>query len=164
MAERVAAMPGNVLRFDPLAELEALQRRLFGDDSSGAAQSGSVPTTDVYTEGDHYVIESHLPNLRETDVEISLDEGDLTIQGHKQDSGEDTQKRFVMRETSQSYYRRVPLPDRADESRIAATFENGVLKVVIPFKDQPAAKRIPINLGDGGTASTSSSDWQTPTA
>jgi HSP20 family protein len=154
-------MPRNVLRFDPLAELEALQRRFFGDDPSAAARGVSVPTTDVYTEGDRFVIESHLPNFRETDVEISLDDGALTIQGQKQDREEDAQKkRYVVRETSQSFYRRVPLPERADESRIAASFENGVLKVVIPFKDQPTAKRIPINLGSGGAASTSSPEGQ----
>jgi HSP20 family protein len=159
-------MPRNVLRFDPLAELEALQRRFFGDDPSSVVRGVSVPTTDVYTEGDRFVIESHLPNFGEKDVEISLDEGAVVIQGQKQDREEDTKrKRYVVRETSQSFYRRVPLPERADEGRISASFENGVLRVVVPFKELPAAKRIPINLGSGGAGSTpSSTEGQAPPA
>jgi HSP20 family protein len=149
-------MARNVLRFDPLAELEALQRRFFGDVVTGAARGGSVPTTDVYTEGDRFVIEAHLPNFTEKDVEISLDDEAVTIQGQRQDREEDTRKRrYVVRETSQNFYRRVPLPERADESRISASYENGMLKIVIPFKDQPAAKRIPITLGSSASADTS---------
>jgi HSP20 family protein len=155
-------MARNVLRFDPLAELEALQRRFFGDVPTGVTRGVSVPTTDVYTEGDRFVIESHLPNFSEKDVEISLDDDAVTIQGQKQDREEDTRrKRYVVRETSQSFYRRVPLPERADESRVSASFENGVLKVVIPFKELPAPKRIPINIG--GTGSPAPSEGQPPT-
>lgn len=152
----------NVLRFDPFAELEALQRRFFGDSAGGAARVASVPTTDVYTEGDRFVVEAHLPNFGEKDVEISVDDDSLIIQGQMQDREDDAKnKRYVVRETSQSYYRRVPLPERADEGRVSASFENGVLRVLIPLKDVPAPKRIPINTSSGEAASTSSPEAQT---
>lgn len=145
----------NVLRFDPLAELEALQRRFFGDSAAAAARGMSIPTTDVYTEGDRFVVEAHLPNFREEDVEISLDDDSLVVQGQMRDREEDSQKkRYVVRETSQTYYRRVPLPERADEGRISASFQNGVLKVAIPLKDAPEPKRVPINISRGATGSS----------
>ena len=154
----------NVLRFDPFAELEALQRRFFGDSAAAAARGMSTPTTDVYTEGDRFVVEAHLPNFREKDVEISLDDDSLVIQGQMQDRDEETKKkRYVVRETSQTYYRRVPLPERADESRISASFHNAVLKVVIPLKGAPEPKRIPINISSGATDSPTSSAEQPPT-
>lgn len=154
----------DVLRFDPFAELEALQRRFFGDSAAAAARGMSVPTTDVYTEGGRFVVEAHLPNFRERDVEISLDDDSLVIQGQLQDREEDTKKkRYVVRETSQTYYRRVPLPERADEGAISASFENGVLKVVIPLKDVPEPKRIPINISSSATDSPASSSGEPPT-
>lgn len=140
-------------RFDPLAELEALQRRFFGEDSAAASRAVSVPTTDVYTQGDEFVIEAHLPNFGEQDVEVSLDEGALVIQGQKQDQEEERKrKRYVVRESSQSFYRRVPLPDRADESQVSASFQNGVLRVVVPFKELPSPKKIPITPGNGASS------------
>jgi HSP20 family protein len=143
-------------RFDPFAELEALQRRFFGEDPATASRAVSVPTTDVYTQGDEFVVEAHLPNFGEKDVEISLDEGALVIQGQRQDREEDRKrKRYVVRESSQSFYRRIPLPDRADESQISASFQNGVLKVVAPLKELPSPKKIAIQTGTGSSGATS---------
>jgi HSP20 family protein len=156
-------MARNVVRFDPFAELEALQRQLFGDDALAAPKAVSVPTTDVYTQGDELVVESHLPNFSENDVEVSLDGGALTIQAQKQEREEEDKKkrkRYVVRESSQSFYRRIPLPDRADESRISAKFENGVLKVLVPFKELPSPKRIAISTGQESTGSNGPAEGQ----
>jgi HSP20 family protein len=148
-------MARNVARFDPFAELEALQRQFFGDDPFSLSRSVSVPTTDVYTQGDQLVIEAHLPNFNEKDVEISVDGGALTIQGQKQDRAKEKKKRkrYVVRESSQSFYRRIPLPDRADEGEISASFKKGVLKVMVPLKELPSPKRIQITSGGGPTGS-----------
>ncbi|MCU1408418.1 MAG: hsp20 [Microbacteriaceae bacterium] len=145
-------MARNVARFNPLAELDALQKQFFGDDFLTRFSAASVPTTDVYMQNDEQMtIEVHLPNFNEADIGINIDEGALVIQAEKREREEDKKKKYMVRESSASFYRRIALPDRADEENINARFENGVLSVVVPFKELPSPKKIAIN--SGGSAS-----------
>ena len=135
----------NLVRFDPFAELTALQRQFFGDDFFTPNHSLRIPTTDVYTEGDKQLtVEAHLPNFDEKDIDIHIDEGVLVVRGEKHEKEEDKDKKYVVRESSSSFYRRIALPDRADIDAISAEFDHGVLKVVVPFKELPAPKKVAI--------------------
>ena len=150
-------MARNIVRFNPMAELDALQRQFFGDDFFTSFRGVAIPTTDVYTEGDNQlVVEAHLPNFDEQDVSINIDDGALVVQAEKRQKTEDTSKKYMVRESSTSFYRRISLPDRADEDNIHADFQNGVLKVVVPFKEPPTPKKISINAGSTGGASAGS--------
>jgi HSP20 family protein len=145
-------MARNILRFNPLAELDALQKQLFGDDFLTQFRGVALPTTDVYTEGDkQLVVEAHLPNFDEKDISINIDEGALIVQAEKRQKEEDTNKKYMVRESSSSFYRRISLPDRADEDSIQADFANGVLKVVVPFKELPSPKKIAINASSSAS-------------
>ena len=151
-------MARNIVRFSPFAELDALQKRVLGDDFFTAFQGVTLPTTDVYTEGDNQlVVEAHLPNFDESDISINIDEGSLVIQAEKRQREEDTTKKYMVRESSTSFYRRVALPDRADEDNIQASFSNGVLRVVAPFKELPSPKKIAINASPSSSEEQSSS-------
>lgn len=139
-------MARSIGRFNPLAELDALQKRLFGDDFFTAFQGASMPTTDVYTEGDErFVVEAHLPYFDESAIDIDVEEGALVIHAEKREKEEDKDKKYMVRESSSSFYRRITLPERADEDNIQATFHEGVLKIVVPFKELPAPKKISIS-------------------
>jgi len=147
-------MARNLARFNPLAELDALQRQFFGDDFLTRFSGASVPTTDVYTENDKQLtVEAHLPNFSEADIGVNVDDGALVIQAEKREKEEDKKKKYMVRESSVSFYRRITLPDRADLDSIDARFENGVLKVVIPFEELPSPKKIAINSGSASGAS-----------
>lgn len=139
-------MARNVARFDPFAELNALQRQFFGDDFYTPFRGADWPTTDVYLEGDKQLtVEAHLPNFEEKDINVSVEEGALVIQAERREKDEDKEKKYVVRESSSSFYRRIALPDRADDSKIEAHFANGVLKVAVPVKELPSPKRIAIS-------------------
>lgn len=131
-------MPRAIVRFDPLAEMDALRRQFFGDDFLTPFQGTNVPTTDVYREDENLLtVEAHLPNFDEKDVSVNVDEGVLIVQGQKHEKAEDKGKRYMVRESSSSFYRRIVLPDRADQENIDAQFQDGVLKVTVTFKEQP---------------------------
>jgi HSP20 family protein len=148
-------MARSIARFNPLAELDTLQKQFFGDDFLTRFSGPSVPTTDVYMENDKQMtVEVHLPNFNEADIGINIDEGALVIQAEKREREEDKQKKYMVRESSASFYRRIMLPDRADQENIDAQFQNGVLKVVVPFKELPSPKKIAIK--SGGTSSDTS--------
>ncbi len=53
----------------------------------------------------------------------------------------------MVRESSSSFYRQIALPKQANEEAIIASFEKGVLKVTVPFKELPKPKHIAIGSG-----------------
>lgn len=135
----------NLVKFDPFAELNALQRQFFGDDWLTPLKNINIPTTDVYTNDDkELVVEAHLPNFDESDVDIHVDDGALVIQAEKHEHEEDKKKKYVVRESSSSFYRRIQLPERADGDSIEAHLDNGILMVTVPLKALPQPKKIAV--------------------
>jgi HSP20 family protein len=140
-------MARNLVRFDPFAELSRMERDFFEDGMFGTRRT-KLPTTDIYTKDDkELVVEVHLPDFDESDVTVNVDEGALVIQAEKHEKEEDKDKKYVVRESSQSFYRRILLPQQSDQAKIAATFEKGVLKVDVPFAPLPEPTKIPITAG-----------------
>ena len=134
----------NLTRWDPFAELSALQKQFFGDDLLSPIKGVNIPTTDVYTKDNQLIVEAHLPNFEEKDVNIQLDSNALVISAERHEKEEDKGKKFVVRESSSSFYRRIALPERADTEKIEAHLDDGVLKVAIPLTPLPEPKKIAI--------------------
>lgn len=138
----------DLMRFDPFEEMRALQRQFFGDNWLAPLRQ-HLATTDVYTEDDKQLtVEAHLPHFTQDDVDISIDRGFLTIRAEKHEKEEDKKKKYVIRESSSSFYRRIQLPEQANEDKVEAHMENGVLKVIVPFKELPAPKKVSIKASN----------------
>ena len=135
----------NISRWDPFAELSAMQKQFFGDDWMTAAKAVNIPTTDVYMTDNQLVVETHLPNFEDNDVDIQVDKGYLTINAQRHEKEEDKKKKYVVRESSSSFYRQIALPDRANEDKIEAHMKDGMLKVVVPLSSLPEPKKISIS-------------------
>lgn len=89
----------NLVRFDPFAELSALQKQFFSDGMFSPSRMAAFPTTDVYTEDDkRLTVEAHLPNFDNGDVTLNVDQGVLVIQAEKHEKEEDKKKKYVVRE------------------------------------------------------------------
>ncbi len=134
----------NLVRWDPFAELSSLQKQFFGDNFMSPLKGVNIPTTDVYTRGNDMVVEAHLPNFDDKDINIQVDDNALVISAERHEKEEDKDKKYVVRESSSSFYRRIVLPDRADADKIEAHMEDGVLKVNIPLTPLPEPKKIAI--------------------
>lgn len=137
----------NLTRWDPFAELSALQKQFFGDNWLSPTGGTNIPTTDVYESNNELVIEAHLPNFDQQDVDIHVENGALVISAERHEKEEDKDKKYVVRESSSSFYRRIALPDRADADNVQAHLEEGVLKVTVPLKALPEPKKIAISAG-----------------
>ena len=134
----------KLVRYDPFAELSALQRQFFGDDWMSSLKNVNIPTTDVYTKDNELIVEAHLPNFHQEDIDIQVNDNTLTIQAERHEKEEDKSKKYVVRESSRSFYRRIQLPDRADADNIDARIDDGVLRVVVPLEPLPEPKKITI--------------------
>ena len=134
----------NLIRWDPFAELSALQKQFFGDDFMTSFKGVNIPTTDVYTKDNEMVVEAHLPNFEQDDVNIQVENNALVISAERHEKDEDKEKKYVVRESSSSFYRRIALPERADTDKIEAQLDDGVLKVSVPLTPLPEPKKIAI--------------------
>jgi HSP20 family protein len=137
-----------LVRWDPFAELDSLHSQvnsLFNDAFGGHKTGLALPTTDVYSNDKSLVIEAHLPSFKEDEVSLEQHQGELAIRAEHQEKQEDkNKKKYLLRESVSKYYRRFTLPKNADTDAVTAHFEDGVLKVEIPFKELPAPKKIQI--------------------
>lgn len=147
----------NIVRWDdPFAGIASMHSQLddmFNNLLAGipafpAAQN--MPTMDVYNEDDKQLVaEVHVPGFSKDDVNIDINNGVLEIKGEKHETEEDKGKKrsYMHRESHASFYRRLVLPEYADEDKVNAEFENGVLKVTVPFRELPQPKRVAITEG-----------------
>lgn len=135
----------NLVKWDPFAELSALQKQFFGDDWMSPLKGVNIPTTDVFTKDNNLVVEAHLPNFEQKDVNIEVENGTLVIGAERHEKEEDKGKQYVVRESSSSFYRRIALPKRAEADKIEAHLDDGVLKVNIPLTPLPEPKKISIS-------------------
>jgi len=156
-SSRRAAFPAH-----PLAGLRQQMDRLFDDFMPGwgapragnlfdlpsaALGGGTVPHLDVVENEKELVITAELPGLDEKDVEVTLDQGVLTIRGEKKSESERKEERVTVSERRYgSFSRSVALPDGIDEEKVRASFDKGVLTIRIGRRPEALrqAKRIPI--------------------
>jgi HSP20 family protein len=147
----------NLVRWDdPFAGLTSLHSQLddmFNNFFSGVPAQAiqGMPAIDVYTEDDKQLVtEVQAPGFDKDDVEVNVHNGILEIKGEKHDKQEDKKDKkrsYIVRESHASFYRRLMLPEYADADHVDAHFDNGVLKVTVPFKELPKPKKIAISSG-----------------
>jgi len=140
-------------RWDPFRELSSIQNelnRLFGrtygvEGGEELRAAGWVPPVDVAETQDRFVITTELPGLRSDDVEISVENPVLRIQGERrfyEQKGEDDFHRIERR--FGSFARSITLPSTADPDGIQASFDAGVLTIEVPKKDEAKPRKIQV--------------------
>lgn len=109
-------------------------------------RNGTWPTVEVSENEKEIRVIAEVPGLEEKDIEVTLDDGVLTLRGERKSETEDKDRQF-----SERYYgrfeRRLALGHEVEEDKVDATFKNGVLLVTLPktAKAQASAKRIAIH-------------------
>jgi HSP20 family protein len=128
--------------------------RLFEDTfGRGEGYTAWTPAVDVRENQNEMTLDVELPGLDLNDVEITAENGVLTVSGEKQTErkeGDDFRYHVVERSYG-SFLRSFQLPQGLDESRIDATFDNGILSIHIPKSALMQPKKIQIKSRDIGT-------------
>ena len=118
--------------------------------NGGRSEVMNLPV-DVRQSENEFIIEASVPGFRPDDVEVTFDDGVLTISGQRRSETEEKQGQYVRRERRQSaVYRQIGLPAEVRADEIRASFENGVLRVTVPRAQKAQPKRIPVTGGDAG--------------
>jgi HSP20 family protein len=107
-------------------------RELWGG-SSGETEASWLPQVETFRRGDQLVVRADLPGAKREDVKAEIDNGVLTISGHRSSEREDNRDEFYRSERSYgSFYRAIPLPEGVESDNCEATFKDGVLEVTLP--------------------------------
>lgn len=136
-------------RFGGLSQLHNEINRLFdslaSDDQGTTPATDWMPAVDVVEEENRYVLHADVPGVDPKDIEITLENGVLTVRGHRKARHEENQSGFRRVERmSGSFFRRFTLPDTADAEKISAESKNGVLELVIPKQEKVQPRRITV--------------------
>jgi HSP20 family protein len=129
-------------------EMESVFGRLFRDRPfarfSGEGQA-AAPTVDIVGKKDEVVLRADLPGLEQKDVDISIQEGMLTIRGSRKGEEETKEENhYCCERWWGGFERSFTLPAGVDAERTSATFKNGVLEVHLPKVEQAKGKKIEI--------------------
>ena len=120
--------------------------RLF-EDTFARDGSNWVPAVDIQENDKEILLELELPGIKPENVEITAENGVLTVRGEKKgERKEGDENRYHLVERSYgSFMRTFQLPQGIDEEQINAEFENGILMLHIPKAALPQPRRIQIN-------------------
>jgi HSP20 family protein len=132
------SLPGMPALFD-----DFLGRELFNWGNSNFSQTQTtVPSVNIKESAENFEVEVAAPGMDKKDFNIQLENNTLTISSSKEHNEEKQENGYSRREFSyQSFQRSFILPkDVVDEDRIAAKYENGLLQLTIPKKEDARQK------------------------
>jgi HSP20 family protein len=106
-----------------------------------------APAIDVSEDQTSYTIKADLPGLKKEDVRISLEEGILTIEGERKVETEHKDKSYHRFERSYGRFARsLNVGNAVDESKIKASYKDGVLEIIAPKAEKARARTIDIDV------------------
>lgn len=97
----------------------------------------TIPAVNITEDKDNYKVSMAAPGLKKSDFNIDLDGSMLTISSQREENSEEKEQRFTRKEYNfSSFSRSFFLPDEVDQSKIEATYEGGVLGLILPKKEE----------------------------
>ena len=97
---------------------------------------------------DSYTLTAEVPGINEKDIDLEIKDGQMTLKGHAEESQEEEGEHYRMREFShRSFERSFTIGEGVDQDHISAKLDNGVLKVVLPKKEEAKPKTVKVEIG-----------------
>lgn len=117
------------------------------DEDSTVATSAWAPAVDFAEKDDHFLIEADVPGVDPKDIEVSMENGVLSLRGERENEIKEEKDGYTRVERSHgSFYRRFSLPETADPENINAKSSKGVLKITVGKKETAKPKKITVNV------------------
>ena len=153
----------NLIRYEPAAfptfppyrEMEEMTDRLNRFLGTWTRPNGKelltvtdwTPVVDIQETDVEYQVKVELPEVKKEDVKVTVENGVLTLQGERKQEKEEKGKKFHRIERSYgSFLRTFTVPLDTDETKVAADFKDGILKVHLPKTEKPRPKAIEVKV------------------
>jgi HSP20 family protein len=162
-------------RWDPFQDLRSAQEEmaqmtqmsqmlaralgLHGQQQGSATATAWAPALDISERKDAYLVTVELPGVEAEDLEITMEDGLLTIQGERHFAHDSSEQQFHRVERRYGAFRRsITLPAQVRAEQIEASFEDGVLQILVPKMEEATPKRVQIRPGRAEIPAASSED------
>ena len=136
--------------FDRMSSLRNELDRLFDLSWSGRDSglfSGWSPSLDVFDEKDHFVVNAELPGMKKEEIDLSFQDGVLSLSGERKQTKENKEgETFRSERYFGKFQRSVTLPAAVDSSKISASYKDGILTVTLPKSEAAKPKQIAVNI------------------
>lgn len=143
----------SLIKYAPFAEFDSFPAglRVFQDSVNRLfAEPGSrpwVPPVDIQETDQALVVKADLPDMEMKDIDVRLENGTLTLRGHRGFEGQKTEGGWHRVERSYGTFERAfSLPDTVDAEGVKADYKNGVLTVVLPKKELAKPRQVKVEV------------------
>lgn len=151
----------TISRLDPFRGLNSLQdqvNRLFDETFSRGRSAESemgtwAPAVDIYETEQELVLKADLPEVNQQEIDIRIENNMLTIRGERKFHNEVSQDNYLRVERAYGpFSRSFSLPNTLNTEAIKADYQNGVLSIRMPKREESRPKQIWIGVGSNGRA------------
>ncbi|MBO6881733.1 Hsp20/alpha crystallin family protein [Winogradskyella sp.] len=124
--------------------MDDIFNKSFGNEFVSNFNTGiTLPAVNVLDNDDEYIVEMAVPGLKKSDFDVNIDNQLLSISAESNTENEDTDENYTRREFGYSSFKRTfSLPETVETDKIKAKYEDGLLKVMLPKRDE--AKKKPL--------------------
>lgn len=134
----------SIIRWKPMWDMEDFGKFFHEDDGR---MTGYTPAVDVYEDNDNVIVEVPLAGVDPEKVNVSVEDDVLKIEGKSEHKSEVDEQNYYRKEVRYgSFYRAVPLPAHVKSDNAKASYDNGMLKVIIPKADEVKPKTIKVDI------------------
>jgi HSP20 family protein len=150
----------TIMRWDPFQDLRSAQDEMaqmspmlahalgLHTQQGSATATAWAPALDISERKDAYLVTVELPGLKPEDLDITMEDGLLTIKGERQFTQESSEQQFHRVERRYGAFRRaITQPAHVMAEGIEASFEDGVLQILVPKAEEATPKRIQVRPG-----------------
>ncbi|HJY74606.1 MAG TPA: Hsp20/alpha crystallin family protein, partial [Streptosporangiaceae bacterium] len=121
--------------------------------TSGTTPAAWAPAVDISERKDAYLVAVELPGIKPDQVEITFEDGLLTIQGERHFAHDSAEEKMHRAERYYGAFRRsITLPSHVEADKIEASAQDGVLLILVPKAKEVHAKRIQVRAAKGKAA------------
>ncbi len=143
----------NIVKYDPFRELRSLHDELsrvfvdpFGSGSEEISRGVWSPSVDVFENDDKIVLEAELAGMKADEVDVSIENNVVTIKGERKFEKKEEKDNYRRIERSYgSFTRSFTLPRTVTGDEASADFDNGVLKITLPKREEAKARKIEVS-------------------
>lgn len=117
----------------------------LSEEASSIVTSDWMPAVDIKEEDARFVVHADVPGVQSKDIEVTLDNGILSISGQRRSEAKEDRNGYHRVERAYgAFHRRFSLPDTADPERVSAKVHDGVLEITVAKKKAAEARKIKI--------------------
>lgn len=141
-----------LMRTDTFRELDRLAQHALGTLSTGTWSRPTAMPMDAYRTDDEFVVAFDLPGVSPDGIEINVERNMLTVRAERRPLPLDRDTQVQISERPLGVFsRQLFLGDALDAERIEANYDNGVLAIRIPVREQAKPRRVTVTAGSAGT-------------